>query len=236
MTELKHQIDEVTVAKAPALRQSGFSLIEMMMALVTASILLAAVYSVYDSLSKSYTTQNVSAEVQQSIRAAMGLMARDIMMAGLDPQKLGLPTSDFGFEDSGTTQISFKLDSPDPVTNIFSGEVESGAQEYISYRYDAGLETLFQCYDAAPAGCTGTADQFIDHVVDFKLEYFDSDGNDLYTKFGKNPLADLLTAASGETDDIRQVAITIEVEEPAGRSGTVTRTYSTRVKCRNIGI
>jgi hypothetical protein len=35
---------------------------------------------------------------------------------------------------------------------------------------------------------------------------------------------------------IRAVVITLTVEEPAGRAGTVTRTYTSRVRLRNIGI
>jgi hypothetical protein len=35
---------------------------------------------------------------------------------------------------------------------------------------------------------------------------------------------------------IRTVAVTLSVREPAGRSGTVTRTYAARVRLRNIGL
>ncbi len=35
---------------------------------------------------------------------------------------------------------------------------------------------------------------------------------------------------------IRAVVVTLTVEEPAGRAGTLTRTYTSRVRLRNIGI
>jgi hypothetical protein len=35
---------------------------------------------------------------------------------------------------------------------------------------------------------------------------------------------------------IATVEISLTMQEPAGRGGTVSRTYSTRVRCRNIGL
>ena len=34
--------------------------------------------------------------------------------------------------------------------------------------------------------------------------------------------------------DIRTVGITLTVNRPAGRDGTVSRTYTTQVRCRNL--
>jgi hypothetical protein len=37
-------------------------------------------------------------------------------------------------------------------------------------------------------------------------------------------------------EEIRIVEISMTVQLPAGQAGTVSRTYSTRVRCRNIGL
>ncbi len=44
------------------------------------------------------------------------------------------------------------------------------------------------------------------------------------------PTADLATRLA----DIRTVGITLTVNRPAGRDGTVSRTYTTQVRCRNL--
>jgi hypothetical protein len=43
-------------------------------------------------------------------------------------------------------------------------------------------------------------------------------------------------AVTTSRDAIRTVEISMTVQLPAGRGGTVGRTYSTRVRCRNIGL
>ena len=59
--------------------QRGFSLIELLVALVIASVCSLAIYSVFTISSRSYTTQGVTADVQQSVRAAMEVMLQDIV-------------------------------------------------------------------------------------------------------------------------------------------------------------
>jgi len=44
------------------------------------------------------------------------------------------------------------------------------------------------------------------------------------------PTADLATRRA----DIRTVGITLTVNRPAGRDGSVSRTYTTQVRCRNL--
>jgi hypothetical protein len=43
-------------------------------------------------------------------------------------------------------------------------------------------------------------------------------------------------AVTTAVDAIRTVEISMTVQLPAGRRGTLSRTYSTRVRCRNIGL
>ena len=43
-------------------------------------------------------------------------------------------------------------------------------------------------------------------------------------------------APTTEREEIRTVEISMTVQLPAGSGRTVSRTYSTRVRCRNIGL
>ena len=66
-------------------KKSGFTLVEILVALALAGIVSAAVYNVYISQNKSYVVQDRVAEMQQNLRAAMYMMKREIRMAGYDP-------------------------------------------------------------------------------------------------------------------------------------------------------
>ena len=63
----------------------GFTLIELMIALVITSILLAGIYTTYITQLKSHLTQQLIVEMQQNLRATMLIIERDIRMVGYDP-------------------------------------------------------------------------------------------------------------------------------------------------------
>ena len=60
----------------------GFSLIEVLIALVLAMIVIAGVYRAFTVQQKSFVIQEQVSEVQQSVRTVMDLIARDVRMAG----------------------------------------------------------------------------------------------------------------------------------------------------------
>lgn len=64
-------------------RREGFTLIEIMVSLAISGIVLAGVYSVYKMQHKSYVVQEQVANMQQSERIALQMIARDIRFAGL---------------------------------------------------------------------------------------------------------------------------------------------------------
>jgi hypothetical protein len=70
----------------------------------------------------------------------------------------------------------------------------------------------------------GTLDDWqtvAENVTNFQLSYRDADGNLLAF-----PIADL--------NQIRIVEVSMRVEKPAGRSGSVERTINKRILCRNL--
>jgi type II secretory pathway pseudopilin PulG len=200
-----------------AYSNTGFSLVELLMALATSMIVLAAIYSVFTITNKNMTTQNVTANVQQSLRTAIGLMARDIRLAGLDP----VDTDNFGIEEASQTKIRFTQDSIDPGISDFNGVVDETNFEQITYDLDLEhhqiLQTLYE------TGASPNSAVLISNIKDpSSFTYLDADGNDL-----GNPVVDL--------DRIRTVVISITVEEPAGRNEPVSRTLTRKVECRNRG-
>lgn len=191
--------------------KAGFSLVELLMALATSTILLGAIYSVFNITNKNVTTQNVAANMQQSLRSAIGLMARDIRIAGLDP----VGTGNFGILEATVSKIIFTQDSIDSGTGEYNGEVDDSNSEKVTYYFEE-RQIRQKLYDDPDYAV------LISNIDAMEFSYLDANGNDL-----GNPVADL--------DLIRTVVIYIKVKEPAGRDEPVERTLTRKVECRNLG-
>ena len=80
--------------RVPRHSEAGFSLIEVMSALVILAIALTAVFATFISQQKSFTVQNRVAEMQQNLRQAVEYMSRDIRMAGYGiPDNVVIPNN-----------------------------------------------------------------------------------------------------------------------------------------------
>ena len=65
-------------------RKTGFTIIELLIALCISSILIAAAYRTFASQHKVYNVQNQVMEMQQGVRVTMDILVRDIRMAGFN--------------------------------------------------------------------------------------------------------------------------------------------------------
>jgi prepilin-type N-terminal cleavage/methylation domain-containing protein len=187
--------------------KSGFTLIELAVVMAIMSIVLGAIYSVFAATNRSTTNNEVIAEVMQNLRTSIDFMEQDIRMAGLD--RFG--TADAGIEAATATNLRFTAD------RNMDGALNDNI-ERITYFYDAANNRLSQCL------WQGTLDDWqtvAENVTNFQLSYRDADGNLLAF-----PIADL--------NQIRIVEVSMRVEKPAGRSGSVERTINKRILCRNL--
>ena len=198
-------------ASSPRMR--GFTLVEMLVALGVSTIVLTAIYSFYAGLTRSYTAQNVTADMQQVMRAGIDFMVEDMIAAGLNPNE----TAGIGIAVATSTSVRFSAD------RNLNGTLDSGNSEEITYVYITASNRLDQCLDET----IGAADcqPFIDNVTALTFTYLDAAGNDL-----GDPVA------AADLDDIRTIVIAMTVQEAAGREGLIARTYSTRFRWRNLGI
>jgi prepilin-type N-terminal cleavage/methylation domain-containing protein len=201
--------------------KTGFSLIELLMALAVSSIVLAAIYSVFTITNKNFTTQNVAANVQQNLRSAIGLMARDIRLAGLDP----IGTDSFGIEYASQTKIRFTLDSIDSGSGEFNGIVDETNFEEVTYDFQGNqvTQTLYE---------TGTSPNpavLVSNITNLNFAYLDAANNDLID-YGLTPQR----VPDDKLVNIRSVEVLITIEEPAGRDEPVSRTLTRKVECRNL--
>jgi type IV pilus assembly protein PilW len=106
-------------------RQSGFTLIELMVALGVSTVIIGLVVATLISQQKNHVTQDALVDMQQSLRAAMEVLGGDLQMAGYDPT--GNAGATFLIADRA--ELQFQLDRNgdgdfvDPILGADPGEL-----------------------------------------------------------------------------------------------------------------
>jgi type IV pilus assembly protein PilW len=93
-----------------------------------------------------------------------------------------------------------------------NGTIESDQDEDIAYLLNRNRQLIRQ-----KDGNTRSNKSLINHVEDLAFKYVDKDNDE-----------------TSVLDDIHSVEISLMVREPAGNNKYISRTYSTRVICRNL--
>lgn len=115
-----------------------------------------------------------------------------------------LGTPGIGIQAATSDSIQFTMDAN------FDGD-DADTFENITYTFNAGAGTLWQFNPPLDP------ETLIDNVSDLNFTYLDTDEQ-----------------TTGDLDEIRSVAISLTMQRPAGRDEEVSRTYTTRVRCRNL--
>jgi len=115
--------------KRRATNEKGFTLIELMIALVLFLIVIAGIYATFNFQQAAYMQTETHVNMVQEARAAQFFLSRDIKMAGYDPNQHLART---GFNEAKVAEVGFSVDlkgigDPDNVeiTN-FALTTESG--------------------------------------------------------------------------------------------------------------
>jgi type IV pilus assembly protein PilW len=84
----------------------GFTLIEVLIAMVISTMVAGGVFLAYRTQQESYVAQEQVAAMQQNLKAALFYMGREIRMAGYDTALTG----NFGIQTAAPNSITFTLD------------------------------------------------------------------------------------------------------------------------------
>ena len=187
---------------------AGFTLVEVLVSIAIASIVFGTIFRTFDNFGRSYTKENVKAGIQQKARVGIELMARDIRLAGLDP--MVATTAGFVVADTNSSSIRFTADLN------YDGDIMDPFED-ITYRLNG--DRLEQASDI---GTGMSVDTLMDNVTDLTFTYLNE---------GDTAIALPLDAVTA--DQITSVLISLTVQRPSGRDGQISRTYTTRVRCRN---
>lgn len=198
----------------------GFTIVELLVAMVIAGLVMGAIYSVFISSNRSYRTQDRVADTQQGLRLGLDFMVRDIRMAGLSPRA----DVSFGIEEATATRIRFTsdtdwsnwdadLDLPDATTERMTYEfdnTDADPTKWILRRGfgDSGSETW---------------QTLVENVSGLTFQYLDGSNTVLATP-----------VAAVQLPQIKTVVITMVMQDTNAEGQTFNRTLSTRVRCRNL--
>jgi len=194
----------------------GFSVFELTVVIGILSIVIAAMYGVFASVNRSTTKTEVRAEIMQKLRTAVDFMEQDIRMAGLDRFK----SAEAGIVSADDARLRFtadrNMDGDIDTPNTGDG-IQEGDLEDITYEWDSSNNVLKQSLG------TGASQEVARNVTDFKFTYLDVDDGTIAPP-----------GAGAAKDNIRAVLVRMTVQQPAGRSGTLNRTLTKRILCRNL--
>lgn len=189
-----------------SMNHRAYTLIELLVALAVASIFILATLTIADMSIRSYGDQDRVSDAQQSVRAALDLMVRDIRMAGYDPMALSHgPTMGIGILAATDTNLQISAD-------LNADRMDSGDRENLTYFYDAKTKRLRQ-----KRGGRALPQTFIENVSELHFSYFDANGD-----------------SPASLGDIVVVVVTLTVQNKYQQGGTFERTMTTRVNCRNL--
>ncbi|HXZ43706.1 MAG TPA: prepilin-type N-terminal cleavage/methylation domain-containing protein [archaeon] len=230
-------------------RRQGFSLPELLVAMVMAGIVIGAVYTTYKSQQGSYVVQDQVVEMQQNLRAAIFMMASDIRMAGYNPT--GVPNlagfvADLPAPNNGqgaatnAAKLAVTMDAGNG-TNNGNGVIDNDNSEQTAYRLDPTGPRL-QRFSAA----TKTWVTVADDIEQLNFVYLDGNGNVL-------DLTDPTNLMNIRRVEVTMVARTRRTDREFRNSDTFTnqrgtwnftapgdnyrrRLITTTVVCRNMGL
>jgi type IV pilus assembly protein PilW len=183
-------------------KSNGFTLVEVLIAMLIGGVVLAAVMVSFQSQHNVYLAQDEVVVMQQNARVALDMLVRDIRSVGHDPNNLGA-----GITVAGANNLVFtRDDGADPA-----------ALETISYSlYDAfansdppgndGLE------DDLARNTGGGRQAVAENIRELEFRYLDENGE--------------VTATLGDIRSI-QVSIMVQTDQPDMKTNPPARIYYT---------
>ncbi len=134
------------------LRERGFTIIELLIAMVTAALVATAGFALFSASNKSYQIQESVGEAQQNARVGIDRISRDLRTTGFG---LPLEMPDGGLVIDGTAftgplKIEDSSTGPDAITILGIGHkvgelagAQAQGQDYICYTYTTVEEKMF---------------------------------------------------------------------------------------------
>jgi type II secretory pathway component PulJ len=126
--------------------QTGLTVLEIMIYIAISSMMMAAVYNAFHTQKNSYSSQNNTVEIQQTVRSGIYTMTREIRSSGYDPTR----SANAGFitelpDAPGKFSIDYSKDKniiAFTIDHNGDGVIKKDNSEQIAYRFNTGASTL----------------------------------------------------------------------------------------------
>lgn len=187
-------------------RESGFTLVELMISIVISAMVFGAIYTAFRSQQKSTDTQIQIAQMQQNLRAASLLMTRELRMTGFDPSGDAGATVTSALPNA--LRVTMDLRGDDPPAGVDADG--DGITDPDGDLTDPGEDVTYSLYvDADGTQKLGRAAPALNRPVAENIEVLEF----FYTMADGSETLNVLPADYG---DIRGVKITIIARSERG--------------------
>jgi len=200
MEKIKKQTSWI---RAAASDRRGLTLVEMMISISIFAVVLGVVMGFMTTSGRSYNATRERVQYQQSMRAVISLLTKEIRSTGCDPNNVGFDR--FVVADNSILRCQMDLNGDSDVTDL-------GPDENVTYSFDAATGELSRDNGSGPI-------VILRGVLNVTFTYRDGNGAVL----GGVPLNAI------DRFDVRYVDLTISGQTDSGEPVD----YTSRVALRN---
>jgi type IV pilus assembly protein PilW len=192
-------------------KEHGFTMVELLVAMAITAVVMGAVYSLYKTQQDSYIAQDQVVEMQQNVRASLYQMARDMRMAGFNPQRAPnvggfvtqLPDDGGGTTTTNETNIALTIDQDS------NGVIDIDADdEQIAYRIFEDVPNDIYRLEKFRVS-DDTWQTVADNIRAVDFGYLDPSGTDITDQVRDTPTALYATTNLPYIDSIRSIEMSI---------------------------
>ncbi len=209
--------------------QGGFTLVEMLVTLALFSFAMTVIVNTYTNLQKAFTTQQLTSEIQQNLRAAMLIMSNELRMAGYDPAG----TADAGIDTASLTTSTIRF-SADIDGDGAVGNTERDGEDVTYLLYEEGGVPRLGRSNSGPT------EEVVSNVEALDLRFLDKDNNITAVGSDIRSIQVTMVGRTRKPDPAYEDAFSYEnmqgTEFNIAADGYRRMALSFQVNCRNMGL
>ena len=217
------------------MKQKGFSLIELLIYIALSMVVMTAVFQMFDSNRRVYTSGGQKMEAQQNARIGIDEITKQLRMAGYYPENFD---ADAANDLASTNAIHIATNTSLAVYGDLDG---SGSSNVFIYCLDGSVVRRGKATIALSTYTCSAGETLAENVTSLRFAYYDSTGANIPAN-GTAPYqldSQNIGTAPTFTDvtqrgAIRRVVVTLTARQTSTSQSAQIYTLTSDVKLRNI--